>query len=119
MTKTIEKEKKRKRNLPRGILTPTEEERLRKGNISRQLVYNVRWKTIKAINVDLPLIFDKIGIERLAYYSPSKQRLKKILQLHFSLTKKQIEDERHQRGVKRKVSPEAVWKRIIEEMEDI
>jgi len=116
MTKPIEKTKKRKRNPPRGILTPTEEERLRKGNISRQLVRNIRRKTLKTIMTDLPLIFEKIGIERLRYDIPPKQFFKNLLQVYFDLTKKQMEKERHQQGVKRKVSPKAVWKRMLEEI---
>ena len=116
MTKTIEK--RRKRNPPRGILTPTEKERLRKGTISRQLANNIRRKTMQAIIVDLPLIFEKIGIQKLTEFTPSKQFLKKTLQLYFNSTKNQMMDERSQRGIKRKVSPEAVWKRILEEMGD-
>ena len=116
MTKPIEKTKKRKRNPPRGILTPTEKERLRKGNISRQLVSNIRRKTWQAIIVDLPLIFEKISMNRLMRHAPSKQFLKATLQVYFDLTKKQMEKERRQQGVKRKVSPEAVWKKILEEI---
>jgi hypothetical protein len=68
------KSKSRKRNPPRGILTPTEEERLRKGSVNRQLIFNVRRKTIKSIMTDLPLIFEKIGLERLNYDLPPKYK---------------------------------------------
>jgi len=118
MTKPIEKTKKRKRNPPRGILTPTEEERLRKGNINRQTVYNIRRKTLKTIMTDLPLIFEKFGIERLKYDMPSKQFFKNLLQVYFDLTKKQMINERLQRGVKGKVSSKKVWSRIQKEIED-
>jgi hypothetical protein len=40
-------------------------------------------------------------------------------QHYFNLTNKQMMNERRQRGIKREVSPEAVWKRILEEMRDI
>jgi len=118
MTNTIEKNKRRRRNPPRGILTPTEKERLRKGNISRQLVSNIRRKTWQAIIVDLPLIFEKISMDRLMYHSTSKQFLKATLRLYLNLTKSQMINERRQQGVKNRVSSDEVWSRMRKETED-
>jgi len=119
MTKTMEKDIKRKRNFPRGILTPTEREMLKKGDINRQLLFNIRRKTSQTIIVDLPLIFEKIGLEQLMHFAPYKQYLKKTLQLYFRLIEKQIMSERSQRGVKRKVSPKSIWSRMRREIGDM
>ena len=77
--------KKRKRNPPRGILTPTEEERLRKGSITRQEVRNIRLKTMKAMMTDLPLILEKIGFRRLLNDMPPKLFLENLLQIYLDL----------------------------------
>jgi hypothetical protein len=130
MTKTIEKDRKRKHNLPRGILTPTEEMRLRKGNINRQLRHNIRLKTSKTIMTDLPLIFDAMNPQELTpYYLPIKPYLKKIMQLHYNLIKSRIIAERHEQKVKHEVSFKEVWKHVartireakreIQEMEEV
>ena len=68
---------------------------------------------------DLPLIFEKIGLERLRYDLPSKRYLKKMLQLYFSLTKIEMVNERRQRGIKRNIfSPKAVWNKILKDIGD-
>ena len=67
MTKNIE----RKRNPPRGILTQNQREKLRNGNIDRQMISNIRYQTTRAIMSDLPLIFKTIGLEKL-YRDPYK-----------------------------------------------
>ena len=58
-----ESQRKRKRLDARAILTPYERDHIESakglGHCNRHVRYNVRFKTKKAINYDLPLIFAK------------------------------------------------------------
>ena len=113
---TINNEKTRKRKPPRGILTEIEKEKIKKGNISRQAIYNIRGKTLKAIISDLPLIFENISFYNLCYDFPEPYVLDKLLKVYFDITKIQIMRERSEKGIKIKVSDKLVWKRIIEKV---
>jgi hypothetical protein len=113
ITKSIEKAKNRIRNPPRGILTPKEKERLKNGQISRHMRQDIKYKTDKALIVDLPLIFEKV-------YDPStdfnKSHYIAFIKLYLYMTKKNIERQRLEKGVKRKVSDAMVWRQIKKDL---
>lgn len=113
MTNTIENNKKRKRNLPRGILTETERKRLEKDSTTRQNAYNIKRKTLRTIMNDLPLIF-KYG--NFPIWEVGKPYYLECVKLYFNITKSIMMNERLERKIKRKVSNRMVWKKIIEEI---
>jgi hypothetical protein len=118
MTISIENNKKKKRNLPRGILTPIERERLENGQITRQLRHIVKMKTAQALIVDLPLIFEKIEFDRYGIYGFTKTHYQAFIKLYFNLTKNRMTRQRLEQKVKRKVSDKMVWRQLIREVED-
>jgi hypothetical protein len=114
MTTSIENNRKRKRNVPRGILTPRERERLEKGVVTRQLRRTVRGKTIQTLVIDFPLIFQKMDFYGFdfpkTFYLP-------IIELYFNLVKTKMLKERLEHKVKHKVSDKMVWRRLVREAE--
>ena len=81
----------RKRNPPRGILTQPQKDKLQKGNINRQTISNIRSQTMQALAIDLPLIFNKIGVVRLSNAIPPKWK-KTLIEIEGLLTEKSLSE---------------------------
>lgn len=119
VTNTIENDKPSRKPY-RGILTDTEKERIEKGQIKkhRQMKNIIKQKATVALMTDLPLILEKtdfrtdLEAEWVWGLSP-KYAYTKIL---FNYAKGQIEKQRTESGVKRKVSNKQVWEFLAKKL---
>jgi predicted RNA-binding protein YlxR (DUF448 family) len=114
MTKSIENEKKRIRHVPRGILTPKEREQLKKGTLSRHMKQNIKSKTYQSLIVDLPLIFDRMG---LATSNFGRSHYLAFIKLYFNLIKSHMQQQRLEKGIKAKISDKMVWRQLTKELD--
>jgi hypothetical protein len=73
--------------------------------------HDINYKTEKALIVDLPLIFEKMPMLHFDF-DYNKSDYIAFIKLWLNITKKNIERQRLERGVKGKVSDAMVWRQI-------
>lgn len=77
--------------------------------------HDINYKTEEALIVDLPLIFEKISILHFDF-DFNKSHYIAFIKLWLNMTKKNIERQRLERGVKGKVSDAMVWRQIKKDL---
>lgn len=113
MTKSIENAKKRIRRAPRGILTPKERGQLEKGTLSRHMKENIKSKTYQSLIIDLPLIFDRMGLDTS---NIGRSHYIAIIKLYFDLVRSRMRQQRLEKGIKGKISNKMVWRQLKKEL---
>jgi hypothetical protein len=101
----------------RGILTDTEKQRLKNGEINyhRQMKNIIKQKAIVAIIVDLPLILEKTDL-RFELELTGRSLFASSTKILFNQTKTRLESQRAEKSIKRKVSNKQVWQQVAKEL---
>ena len=77
--------------------------------------HDINYKTETALIVDLPLIFDRLPILYLDL-DFNKSHYIAFIKLYLNMTKKHMERQRLEKGVKGKVSDNMVWRQIKKDL---